>query len=321
MSPRRAARSTRTADGAPNTRIPGMLMLGVQHRSLSSNQIRQLVSEVDVERLWSSFLRPMLIERTPGSPGSRLVREVSAERTEAGDRASRMKSEPPYWNVYNRTMTRGLLGFVPDGRGRAFVGATDSAVPCAMILELVTGLNGRLQQHKTKGSPLTLQLYFLDGEEAFGEWSETDSLYGARHLAERLGEEPIQGGGGTQLDAIALFVLLDLLGAPDPLILNHFAETGNDVILLPAEKRLHHLTLLRSHPLEVSYFHPDLYYGAVQDDHLPFLRRGVPVLHVISTPFPDVWHTYDDTEENLHRPTVTNLCRILAAFLGETLAL
>ncbi|NXQ10121.1 QPCT cyclotransferase, partial [Peucedramus taeniatus] len=31
--------------------------------------------------------------------------------------------------------------------------------------------------------PLTLQLLFLDGEEAFGDWSVTDSLYGARHLA------------------------------------------------------------------------------------------------------------------------------------------
>ncbi|NXY17185.1 QPCT cyclotransferase, partial [Atrichornis clamosus] len=34
--------------------------------------------------------------------------------------------------------------------------------------------------------PLTLQLLFLDGEEAFGAWSATDSLYGARHLAARM---------------------------------------------------------------------------------------------------------------------------------------
>lgn len=53
-----------------------------------------------------------------------------------------------------------------------------------------------------QGSALTLQLFFLDGEEAFGEWSASDSLYGARHLAGRLEKEPIQGGGGTQLDAI-----------------------------------------------------------------------------------------------------------------------
>jgi len=27
------------------------------------------------------------------------------------------------------------------------------------------------------------------------------------------------------------------------------------------------------------------------DDHLPFLHRGVSVLHVIAEPFPHVWHT------------------------------
>ncbi|KAM5127511.1 LOW QUALITY PROTEIN: glutaminyl-peptide cyclotransferase-like protein [Mantella aurantiaca] len=212
--------------------------------------------------------------------------------------------------------------FPRDRRGRSFVGATDSAVPCALILEAVTTLDSRLLQYKKKGSSLTLQLFFLDGEEAIAEWTPTDSLYGARHLAKRLEEEPMPGGGGTQLDAIDLFVLLDLLGAPDPLILNHFQETTKHFLRLHSlEKRLHRLNLLTSHPVENSYFHPDLYYGAVEDDHIPFLRKGVPVLHVISTPFPEVWHTHDDTEEKLHRPTVTNLCRILIAFLSETLAL
>lgn len=30
--------------------------------------------------------------------------------------------------------------------------------------------------------------------------------------------------------------------------------------------------------------------GGIDDDHRPFLKRGVSVLHVISTPFPHVWH-------------------------------
>ncbi|XP_072287251.1 glutaminyl-peptide cyclotransferase-like protein isoform X2 [Pyxicephalus adspersus] len=315
----------------------------IKHRSLPSNHIRQLISEVDIDRLWSSFIRPMLIERSPGSPGNRLVRELIS---------SHLRSLSAGWSVeldeFDAVTPRGALSFgsivatldpsaqhrvvfachldskwfPSDRSGRVFVGATDSAVPCALILEAVTALNSRLQEHKKKGSPVTLQLFFLDGEEAFGQWSETDSLYGARHLAGRLGKEPIKGGGKTQLDAIDLFVLLDLLGAPDPLILNHFQETRSHFLRLHSlERRLHHLNLLQSHPLENSYFHPDLYYGAVEDDHIPFLRKGVPVLHIISTPFPEVWHTYDDTEEKLHPPTVTNLCRIFAAFLSETLSL
>ncbi|NXN94209.1 QPCTL protein, partial [Rhinopomastus cyanomelas] len=37
-----------------------------------------------------------------------------------------------------------------------------------------------------QGAEVTLQLLFLDGEEAFGDWSPTDSLYGARHLAAKM---------------------------------------------------------------------------------------------------------------------------------------
>jgi glutaminyl-peptide cyclotransferase len=32
---------------------------------------------------------------------------------------------------------------------------------------------------------LTLQFIFFDGEEAFKQWSATDSIYGARHLAQK----------------------------------------------------------------------------------------------------------------------------------------
>ena len=27
------------------------------------------------------------------------------------------------------------------------------------------------------------------------------------------------------------------------------------------------------------------------DDHLPWMERGVPILHLIASPFPSVWHT------------------------------
>lgn len=36
-----------------------------------------------------------------------------------------------------------------------------------------------------KDKNLGLMLIFFDGEEAFKEWSDTDSLYGSRHLAKK----------------------------------------------------------------------------------------------------------------------------------------
>ncbi|KAG9460498.1 hypothetical protein GDO78_021464, partial [Eleutherodactylus coqui] len=173
--------------------------------------------------MWSSFLKPMLIERPPGSPGNRLVRELIS---------GHLRSLTAQWtlefDLFDAVTPRGSLPFGSvvatldpaaqrrlvfachldskwfplDERGRPFVGATDSAVPCSLILEAVTVLDGRLRELKDKGSPLTLQLFFLDGEEAFGDWTEADSLYGARHLAQRLHNEPGPGGAGSKLDAI-----------------------------------------------------------------------------------------------------------------------
>ena len=71
-----------------------------------------------------------------------------------------------------------------------FVGATDSAVPCAIMLDLAEALNALLDERKKRleageeededVSETTLQLVFFDGEEAFKDWTSTDSVYGAR---------------------------------------------------------------------------------------------------------------------------------------------
>lgn len=73
-----------------------------------------------------------------------------------------------------------------------FLGATDSAMPCAMMLDLAETLNPFLDKRKERSNQddddddddgvggVTLQFVFFDGEEAFKEWSDTDSIYGAR---------------------------------------------------------------------------------------------------------------------------------------------
>ncbi|XP_028712004.2 glutaminyl-peptide cyclotransferase-like protein isoform X2 [Peromyscus leucopus] len=210
--------------------------------------------------------------------------------------------------------------FFPPGSS-PFVGATDSAVPCALLLELVQAFDVMLHRFKKQAAPVTLQLLFLDGEEALKEWGPRDSLYGSRHLAKIMESTP-HSPGPTRIQAIELFVLLDLLGAPSPIFFSHFPRTARWFQRLRSiEKRLHRLNLLQSHPQEVMYFQPGEPPSSVEDDHIPFLRRGVPVLHLIATPFPAVWHTPADTEANLHPPTVHNLSRILAVFLAEYLGL
>ncbi|CAL1570531.1 unnamed protein product [Knipowitschia caucasica] len=314
----------------------------------STAHIQHLASQVNGNRLWETHLRPILIERLPGTAGSLSVQQhitFTLSSLSAGwsiDLDS-FQSPTPHGEVTFTNIVATLdpaaprrlllachydsksLPSDPQAPTRVFLGASDSAVPCAMILELVTLLDTQLKTFKYQKSPVTLQLVFFDGEESFEEWTDSDSLYGSRHLAEQMAATPHPGDPTmhtTMLQAVDLLVLLDLLGGPNPLILNHFETTARWFDrLTSAEKRLHRQGLLASHPSEQTYFRKDLYLGPVQDDHIPFLHRGVPVLHIIATPFPQFWHTLDDTEENMHRPTVENLTKILAVFLAEYLGL
>ena len=69
-----------------------------------------------------------------------------------------------------------------------------------------------------QGGDLTLQLLFLDGEEAIREWRGNDNTYGSRDLAAKWQREAYTHNGydGNGLDRIDLFVLLDLIGARNP---------------------------------------------------------------------------------------------------------
>lgn len=57
----------------------------------------------------------------------------------------------------------------------------------------------------------------------------------------------------------------------------------------------------------------------VGDDHQPFMAKGAPVLHMIPTPFPHVWHKIEDDGEHLDLPTVRDWARIVTAFTIEYL--
>ncbi len=71
-----------------------------------------------------------------------------------------------------------------------FIGATDSAAPCAIIMhaarsvdEALTAKWAAMEADGSSGleGEKGVQILFLDGEEAFVSWTNTDSLYGARY--------------------------------------------------------------------------------------------------------------------------------------------
>ncbi|CAI5770648.1 glutaminyl-peptide cyclotransferase [Podarcis lilfordi] len=316
---------------------------------LNATSIQQVAAHTDINRMWQNDLHPILIERYPGSPGSYAVRQHIKHRLQGLQAGwvveeDTFQSHTPYGyrtfsniiSTLNPLAKRHLVlachydskYFPPQSDGKVFVGATDSAVPCAMMLELARSLDTQLHCLKkavTNGkSDLSLQLIFFDGEEAFVRWSPSDSLYGSRHLAQKMASTPHPPGAAhtTQIQGIDLFVLLDLIGARNPTFPLYFLNTARWLGRLEAiEQNLVALGLLNNYSPERPYFRPDLRRHPVEDDHVPFLRRGVPILHLIPAPFPRVWHTMEDNEENLDKPTTDNLNKILQVFVLEYLNL
>ena len=54
---------------------------------------------------------------------------------------------------------------------------------------------------------------------------------------------------------------------------------------------------------------------AVQDDHVPFLRAGIPVVDLIHAPFPDTWHTTSDTPDRVSPESLGQVGRTLVQLL------
>lgn len=57
------------------------------------------------------------------------------------------------------------------------------------------------------------------------------------------------------------------------------------VWLLPAEQELYELGLLKDHSLERKYFQNFGYGNIIQDDHIPFLRKGNYVCIIVHVHF------------------------------------
>ncbi|KAJ6782184.1 hypothetical protein PWT90_03616 [Aphanocladium album] len=336
--------------------------------TLTDDDLRNIPSPgSDFDIKDGKLLAPILIPRVPGTPGQVKAQEHlvsffktnlpgweqtwhnSTSRTPAtGD------AEVPFNNLifrrdppWARAGDVGRLTLVahydskltPEG----FIGATDSAAPCAMLLHAARSLDAALQarwkaaedagEADTSLEPAAgLQILFLDGEEAFAQWTDDDSLYGARALAAHWEQDfhASMSTYRTSLSSISLFVLLDLLGAENPSIPSYFMTTHwayRKMAVL--EKRMRDLGLLEAKARRP--FLPDAdkdaarfrggFGGTVQDDHVPFMQRGVEILHMIPSPFPHVWHTMDDDGEHLHLPTTRDWAKIVTAFAAEWLDL
>jgi len=177
--------------------------------------------------------------------------------------------------------------------GIRFVGANDGGSSTALLLELARVLAAR----KNK---LTYWLVFFDGEEALKQWSASDSLYGSRHLAAQLEAD-------GRLKRIRALVLVDMVAGRRLDILRESNSTPwlTDLVFKSACR------LGYSKAFGGERF-------PVEDDHMPFLARGIPAVDIIDlTPFKSYHHTAQDTIDKCDPQSLTAVGRVVLATLAE----
>lgn len=127
-----------------------------------------------------------------------------------------------------------------------------------------------------------------------------------------------------------MMVLLDLLGLPDPNFYNFFQNTEKWYMhFVDIETRLfeagqmeqYSYSSVATKTVPGSYFIKSSVNTRIEDDHIPFLQRGVPIIHLIPIPFPDIWHKPSDNRSAIDMHTVENLNRLLRIFVVEYLHL
>lgn len=183
---------------------------------LSEGTLRNIPSGgADFDIKTGELLAPILIPRVPGTPGSDAVRQhfvdyftthlpkwtIEFQNSTATTPATGDK-QVPFSNII---ITRDPPWATPGNVGRlamvahfdskltpaGFIGATDSAAPCAMLMHVARSIDEALTRKwaamEADGSAdlveeRGIQILLLDGEEAFVTWTATDSLYGARYV-------------------------------------------------------------------------------------------------------------------------------------------
>jgi glutaminyl-peptide cyclotransferase len=175
-------------------------------------------------------------------------------------------------------------------RNIGYVGANDGGSSTAILLEFANQLRGK------KRDGYSVWLVWTDGEEAVRKWSDTDSLYGTRHLAEKWEKD------GT-LKKIKALMVMDMIGDAD---LDILRETNSAPWLLDL---IYNAAARGGYQ---SHFYASQ--GGIEDDHLPFVKSGVPSADVI-----DLDYGYNNVFHHTAQDTMDKLSPKSLEIVGNTI--
>lgn len=170
-----------------------------------------------------------------------------------------------------------------------FAGANDAGSSTGLLLEMARALKDVTLKND-------VYLVFFDGEEAIAEWTAEDGLYGSRHLAERWQKD------GTNARLLAL-INVDMIGDRDlKIVREHYSAASLQSLIWQVARDLGY----------GQYFLRDPF--PIEDDHVPFLRKGVPAADLIDFeygPNHSWWHSPQDTMDKLSPKSLEVVGRVV----------
>ena len=176
-----------------------------------------------------------------------------------------------------------------------FLGANDGGSGSGLLLELARVLS-------KKQWKFSFWFVFFDGEEAQNIWSSQDSLYGSRYFAERLKSR-------KQVDLIRAVILTDMVGDKN-LILER--DTSSTIWLMD---------LVWESAKELGYSqHLAVIPKTIIDDHIPFLKLGIPAVDLIDYEFGKnnrYWHTSQDTLDKISAKSLLLVGKIIIRMIEK----
>ena len=150
-----------------------------------------------------------------------------------------------------------------------FDGASDGGSSAAWLVEFARATAGVKLDN-------TLEFIFFDGEEAVVEWTAEDSVYGSRYDLDKRYK-------AGELKNLKALILVDMIGDKN---LNIKRESGSTPWLT---------TILWNTAHSLGYTREFLNESlAIEDDHVPYLKAGIPAVDLIDFDYP-AWHTAADT--------------------------
>jgi len=235
-------------------------------------------------------------ERWPGSPGHKktedLIHQVlqrDGARIEADDFAAPTpRGQIVVRNIIGKFNVSAdpkqeifiLAGHYDTLFQPGFIGANDGASSAAILLAFADALAAQ----KTR---MQIWLVWTDLEEAINSFTGDDGLYGSRHLAQKLAATGMRS-------RIRGFFLLDMIGDKD---LSVARETGSD-------RRLQDFIARAAGQLGYGqYFFQ--YESGIIDDHVPFIRTGIPAVDVVDARYGRMGPQFDSMGEFHHSNTDT----------------